>query len=405
MRNHRWLIPIILLALALLVPSSTTSAQGPPYHINQWTYGASAGDTSVSASYVLHGTLGQQAVSSSSGLTSTVTGGIWRGASSAAASILVLEKEYRDTTYPVEVGDELTFIVAVTNNGERVQEQVVISDTVPTGLSLVSDSVEAKMGTINVDGDTITLSIEQLTYQQIAILTYRTTVGAGTEGQTITNTATAASSTYGPVTATAVVHIWGGGDVHTLYLPLVALNYSAPTQTVHDLTDAPEPVQATLSRSANSTATTGTLPMTTTGIRSRLSPVRPTSSRPATWKRTLIPSWCSVTMIARPYWPRTMTCFGRPAWRRASSGQRRQTACTTRWYAPTTGRCLAPTLVTSSAYLSERQGWGWKQVALNLPDAPSLPRRLRQHRQRHRRMRKCQNVFCRPSLPSPPLWR
>ena len=243
MKNYRWLIPITLLALALLfiVPTDTTGAQGLPYHIDQWTYGASAGSTSASASYLLHGTLGQQAVSSSSGLTRTVTGGIWRGISSAAANILVLEKEYRDTSYPVEVGDELTFIIAVTNNGERVQEQVVISDTVPTGLSLVSDSVEAKMGTIDVDGDTITLSIEQLTYQQIAILTYRITVDAGTAGHTITNTAYAASSAYGPITATAVVHIWGGGDIHTLYLPLVALNYSAPiSRTVHDLTDAPD---------------------------------------------------------------------------------------------------------------------------------------------------------------------
>jgi len=87
MRNYRWLIPIILLALTLLVPTDTTGAQGPPYHINQWTYGASAGNTSASANYVLHGTLGQQAVSSSSGLTSTVTGGIWRGISGGPTAI------------------------------------------------------------------------------------------------------------------------------------------------------------------------------------------------------------------------------------------------------------------------------------------------------------------------------
>jgi uncharacterized repeat protein (TIGR01451 family) len=243
MKNYRWLIPITLLALALLfiVPTDMTGAQGPPYHINQWTYGASAGGTSTSTSYLLHGTLGQQAVSSSAGLTSTVTGGIWRGVSSAAANILVLEKEYRNDTYPVQVGDELTFIVAVTNNGDQVQEQVVVSDTVPAGLSLVNGSIEAKMGTTNVDGDTVTLSIEQLTYQQIAILTYRTTVDAGTEGQTITNTVTAASTAYGPITATVVVHVWGGGDIHTLYLPLVARNHSAgPSQPVHDLTDAPD---------------------------------------------------------------------------------------------------------------------------------------------------------------------
>jgi hypothetical protein len=88
MRNYRWLIPIILLALALLaVSAGATGAQTPSYHINQWTYGASAGDTSASASYTLRGTLGQQAVTSLAGLTSTVTGGIWCGISGGPITI------------------------------------------------------------------------------------------------------------------------------------------------------------------------------------------------------------------------------------------------------------------------------------------------------------------------------
>jgi uncharacterized repeat protein (TIGR01451 family) len=241
MKNYRWLIPIILLALALLVPIDTTGAQGPPYHINQWTYGASSGGTSASASYLLHGTLGQQAVSFSSGLTSTVTGGIWRGASSAAANILVLEKEYRDDASSVQVGDELIFIVAVTNNGDRVQEQVVVTDTIPAGFALVPGSAEADTGAVSVNGDTITLNISELTYEQIAVLTYRVVVEDGTENQTITNTAVAVSTTYGPINQSASVHVF---EPYVLYLPVVARHYSPPPTEpeVHYLTDAPDSI-------------------------------------------------------------------------------------------------------------------------------------------------------------------
>ena len=236
MKNYRWLIPITLLALALLVPTDTTGAQGPSYHIDQWTYGASAGGTSASANYVLHGTLGQQAVTSSSGLTRTVTGGIWRGISSAAANILVLEKEYRSDAPLVQVGDELIFIIAVTNNGDSLQEQVVVSDTIPAGFALVSGSAEADTGAVSVNGDTITLDVSELTYEQIAVLTYRVVVEDGTEDQIITNTAYAASTTYGPIEQSASVHIF---EPYVIYLPVVACNYSPPPTEpeVHHLTD------------------------------------------------------------------------------------------------------------------------------------------------------------------------
>jgi len=81
--KRKLIVPMRITLLVLLIVAGVGSvgAQSISYHINRWTYAASAGGVSQSASYVVHGTLGQPSVASSSasnpGL--TVTGGIWHG--------------------------------------------------------------------------------------------------------------------------------------------------------------------------------------------------------------------------------------------------------------------------------------------------------------------------------------
>ena len=78
MKPRHWVLIIVLLALATIVP---VSALNPGYQVNRWTASGSAGGVSTSAGYAVHGTLGQPAVETSSGDTYTVISGIWRGAS------------------------------------------------------------------------------------------------------------------------------------------------------------------------------------------------------------------------------------------------------------------------------------------------------------------------------------
>jgi uncharacterized repeat protein (TIGR01451 family) len=248
-KNLTLIIPVVSLLLLLFIISGSGNdviAQQPgPYHINHWTYGASAGSVSNGAAYTVHGTLGQQSVYASSGMSNSVSGGIWWGNGALsyvrAPEILVLEKEYRDDDYPVAVGDELLFIIGVTNNGDEPQTNVAVTDTVPSGLTLVAGSaeVDSEKGVIEVYSNTITLSADQLNYEQIAMMTYRVTVDPGMEGQSITNTVVARSDAYGPITDTATIHVFRPNIV---FLPIVTNNYSEvpPPPRVNELEDAPD---------------------------------------------------------------------------------------------------------------------------------------------------------------------
>ncbi len=236
-RSRSFVLTLIgITAFALAIPIALADGPvGPSYRIHQETCAASGGGVGDSHSYVLRGTLGQTSVSSSAVPGKSANSGIWRGVS--AANILVVEKSYQDSIPPVEPGDEIVFVVAVTNNGYRVQDNVVVTDTLPLGVVLTG-TVEADTGVVSVDDDTITLEIAELTYEQIAMLTYRVIVNAEAEGWTITNTATASSDLYGPIDASSVVHVH---QPNRIYLPLVTRNYPPPPvgPEVHTLQDAP----------------------------------------------------------------------------------------------------------------------------------------------------------------------
>jgi len=232
MLMQRILLLLLLLSCCLAAP---VTAQAPgPQRVTADTLHAAAGGTLTNGRYTLHGTLGQISVATSRNTHSTVTGGIWSGIN--AAEVLVLEKTYRDVTPArTEVGETLTFIVAVTNNGVRPQANIVLSDTLPLGLTLLPQSVTTDKGTVTVGDNALTLHLAALSYEEIAVLTYRATVDAGTEGQTLINTATAHSDTYGPVSESVSVSIYRPTRI---FLPLIMRGYP-PAPPVVQVVDAP----------------------------------------------------------------------------------------------------------------------------------------------------------------------
>ncbi len=229
---RRTLLLLLLLSCLLAAP---VAAQTPgPQRVTADTANAVAGGTLTNGRYTLHGTLGQTSVATSRGATATLTGGIWSGIN--AAEVLVLEKTYRDITPArTEAGEILTFIVAVTNNGLRPQTNIVLSDTLPAGLALLPESVTADKGSVTVGNNALTLHLAALSYEEIAVLTYRATVDAGTEGRALTNTALAHSDSYGPVSDSATVHVYRPTRI---FLPLLMRGYP-PAPPVVQVGDAP----------------------------------------------------------------------------------------------------------------------------------------------------------------------
>ena len=232
MMMQRTLLLLLLLSCLLAAP---VAAQSPgPQRITADTISAVAGGTLTNGQYTLHGTFGQTSVATSRDVTATLTGGIWSGIN--AAEVLVLEKTYRDITPArTEVGETLTFIVAVTNNGVRPQTNIVLSDTLPLGLTLLPESVTADKGRVTVSDNALTLHLAALSYEEIAVLTYRATVDAGTEGQALSNTAVARSDSYGPVSDSATVRVHRPTRI---FLPLLMRGYPTAPPVVQ-VGDAP----------------------------------------------------------------------------------------------------------------------------------------------------------------------
>ena len=90
------------------------------------------------------------------------------------------------------VGDTVTFEIVVTNNGDDEATNVTLTDLLPAGLTATSNNGDVTAGSYNdVTG---VWTIPTLADSASATLTIEGTVDAGTEGNTITNTTTAATS-------------------------------------------------------------------------------------------------------------------------------------------------------------------------------------------------------------------
>lgn len=101
----------------------------------------------------------------------------------------VLQITKTDTPDPNTVGSTLTYEVVVTNTGSSTATNVVISDTLPTGLTLVSSSITT--GTTTDAGNTVTGNIATLGVGESATITIQATINENFTGTTLSNTATA----------------------------------------------------------------------------------------------------------------------------------------------------------------------------------------------------------------------
>ncbi len=92
-----------------------------------------------------------------------------------------------DSPDPVSVGGTLTYTLSVTNDGPSVATNVVVSDTLPAGLTF--NSVDSTIGTGSFAGGVVTVNVGTLQVAQAATITLIVGVNANAPA-TITNTAT-----------------------------------------------------------------------------------------------------------------------------------------------------------------------------------------------------------------------
>ncbi len=118
-------------------------------------------------------------------------------------AVLTLTKT--DAPDPSSVGGTLTYTILVTNDGPSTANNVVVSDTLPAGLTFVSTS--STVGTAAQAAGVITATIPTLAPSASATVTIVTTIQAGFAGSTIPNSASADADEAAPVTANATTAV------------------------------------------------------------------------------------------------------------------------------------------------------------------------------------------------------
>ncbi|WP_405055822.1 DUF11 domain-containing protein [Kribbella sp. NBC_01505] len=106
-----------------------------------------------------------------------------------SADVQVAKHSEPETVTP---GSTFGYAVVVTNTGPSVARSVVVTDTVPAGLTVVSASTPCQ-----VDGSTVRCALGDVPIGQV-ILSIQVKLAAGYDGATLTNTATATSPTPDP---------------------------------------------------------------------------------------------------------------------------------------------------------------------------------------------------------------
>ncbi len=114
-------------------------------------------------------------------------------------ALLTLTKT--DTPDPAVVGSALSYQILVTNTGPSTATNVVVSDTLPAGLTF--DSVGTTAGTASEASGVITANIPSLAPGASATITVNTTIESTFSGTTIPNSATADADEATLVTANA----------------------------------------------------------------------------------------------------------------------------------------------------------------------------------------------------------
>ncbi|MBZ5616522.1 MAG: DUF11 domain-containing protein [Acidobacteriia bacterium] len=97
----------------------------------------------------------------------------------------------------IEVGDSLTYTVALTNKGPYDAKSVVLSDSAPAGVTFTGCS--ASVGTCVWSASSASLTLASFTNASVATLTIQAKLNFGVaDGSTVTNTASVTSTTNDP---------------------------------------------------------------------------------------------------------------------------------------------------------------------------------------------------------------
>ncbi|MTD14814.1 DUF11 domain-containing protein [Nakamurella sp. YIM 132087] len=96
----------------------------------------------------------------------------------------------------VAAGSQATWTLTATNRGPSTAASTVVTDTLPTGVTITSATIPA--GTCTVTGSTVSCPVGDLAPNQSAVITVVTTVAPNTPAGTLTANGSAASSTPDP---------------------------------------------------------------------------------------------------------------------------------------------------------------------------------------------------------------
>jgi len=132
-----------------------------------------------------------------------------------------LTPSYKAVSSPfADSGEQVTYTVVIRNGTGPVTPTVLFTDTVPGGLSYISGTLTATMGTVTDAGAPTLRWSGVLTPTPAVTVTYAVTVTA-TAPQIITNAAIIAIQNYEPITRTATLRT----NWLRVYLPLLMRDY------------------------------------------------------------------------------------------------------------------------------------------------------------------------------------
>ena len=125
-----------------------------------------------------------------------------------------------------ELGEQVTYVVAIRHSAGPLSQTVLFTDIVPTGMAYVPDSLTATTGAANDTAAPMLTWSGALTPTPAVTITYSAAVTYTVPGSTailphiITNSAIIAVSGYEPITVTATII----ANPHRLYLPVILRN-------------------------------------------------------------------------------------------------------------------------------------------------------------------------------------